>query len=136
MGYFRTRRSAWAVGLALFSLGFQILIPLTQALASSYTADDGLSNRVWLCTFYGFKLANNTDDEVPPDEGGNADCPACIAYAIGMTSLANAFVPLIAVPPVTGAKSIVITYTARVGLKVPSSYLTRAPPVFAQPHTD
>jgi len=130
MGYFRTRRSAWTVGLALFSLGFQILIPLTQALASSYTADDGFSNRIWVCTFYGFKLANyDTDDKVPTDEGGNGDCPACIAYAIGMTSLANAFVPVITVPPVTGTKSIVITYTARVGFEVPSNYLTRAPPV-------
>jgi hypothetical protein len=133
MGYFRARRSTWAVGLALFSLGLQILIPLTQALAASYTSNDSLSSRIWICTHYGFKLASTTDadEKAPPAQGGKADCPVCMANAIGMSSLANAFVPGLTVPPVTGTERIVITYTTRAGFEVPSDYLTRAPPVSA-----
>jgi hypothetical protein len=122
----------WAVGLALFSLSLQILIPLGQALAASYTAGDGFSNQILICTIYGFKhVSTDTGEEIPPEEGGNADCPACMAYAIGMASLANVSAPVLAAPTVTGTESIVISDTARIGIEVPSNYLTRAPPVSA-----
>jgi hypothetical protein len=130
MGYFRNRRSAWAVGLALFSLFLQVLIPLGQALAASFLAESGYSNQIWICTHYGFKLApNNPDGKAPPAQGGNVDCPACMAYAIGMTSLANASEIILPVPSFTRAESIVITYTGRHSVETPSGYLTRAPPV-------
>ncbi len=130
MGYFRSGRSVWAVGLALFSLSLLILIPLVQALASSRTADDGVSGRIWVCAVYGLKLFDGaTGKEVPPDEGGNADCPTCMAHAIGMASLANASEAVLPVPPRIKARTIDVAYTSRLGFAVPSAYLTRAPPV-------
>jgi hypothetical protein len=130
MGYFRSRRSVWAVGLALFSLSLLTAIPLIQALAAGRTADDGVSNRIWVCAFYGLKLVDSaTGKEVPPEEGGSADCPTCMAYAIGMASLANASEPVLRVPMWIKARSIDFVYTSWLGSEIPSAYLTRAPPL-------
>ncbi len=130
MGYFRSRRSVWAIGLALFSLSLLTAIPLIQALAARRTADDGVSNRIWVCAFYGLKLVDSAaGKEVPPEEGGSADCPTCMAYAIGMASLANASEPVLRVPLGIKAKSIEFANTGRFSFEVPSAYLTRAPPV-------
>ncbi|MEJ2117217.1 MAG: hypothetical protein P8Y67_00940 [Alphaproteobacteria bacterium] len=126
IGCFRTKKNAWALGLALFSLGLQILIPLTQALAAS-AAGDGASNQVWICTLYGFKpVSNNPGEE--PTKHSKADCPTCLAYAIGMASLNNASEIVLPVPPSARADNIVFANTARFGFEVPSNYLTRAPP--------
>jgi hypothetical protein len=132
MGYFRARKNVWAVGLALFSLYVQILIPMAQAIAATSGPKDGFSNRIWICTHYGFKLASSdTGEELPPAKGGNADCPTCLVYAIGLASLANTSEVTLPVPPNAEAENIVFTSTARFSFEVPSDYLTRAPPITA-----
>ena len=120
----------WAIGLALFSLYLQILLPVVQAHAVSRDADDGAFGRIWICTYYGLTLLDDGGNGKPPlQQGGKADCPTCFAYAIGTASLANASEVVLHVPLGTKAESIDFAFTARLSFEVPSGYLTRAPPI-------
>jgi len=132
MKHLRSGGKLWAVALALFSLCLQILLPVGLGMAASRPVDDGFSNRILVCTLYGPKIIYDaTDKEVPPEDGGNVQCPVCVAYAIGMASLGNAAQIVLPLPQYDAQKTFWGASVALLKGEVASSYLSRAPPLSA-----
>jgi hypothetical protein len=132
LAYLRSGNNLWAVVLAVFSLYIQTLLPLAQAVAASHVEDDGFSNKVLICTGHGVKLIYDArGQEVPPEEGGNIDCPTCMAYAIGMASLATHAEITLPQPPSDSGSTVTASHKALVGFADSTAYQTRAPPALA-----
>lgn len=126
--YLRSKKSRWAVLVALAGLWLQILLPVGQAVASSLS-EDGFPDRIFICSPYGPKLFDLTSGEiVPVNESGSGSCPICLAYAIGFSALNNAEAAEFQAPSLVVQAQIDAAYSCLGGQDCQRPYLSRAPP--------
>lgn len=130
MQQLRKERRTGASLLALFSLFVQLLLPLLQASALARSPGDGFSLPTIACTLYGAKFVNDASGKIiPPDQGGDVECPVCVAHAIGMAALDTAVALAVPAPQRRVLASIDTAHSLPVDIAAPSRYRTRAPPV-------
>lgn len=130
MKYLRSMKGRWAVYFALFSLCFQISMPLGMAVAADRSSGDGFSKSFIICTAYGPKLLDDLGKEQSPNERrAKGDCPLCIAHHIGSTALPQTAAIIIAAPLLTRERLVGAEDVILVGRPAFLSYTTRAPPL-------
>ncbi len=92
MRLFREKLRDWAMGMALFALIFQALIPAAQAIPVSRSSGGGFDSLV-ICTAWGVKVLQlTTGEEAPVKQTAPEDCPVCSVHVLKL-SLAGAGSP-------------------------------------------
>lgn len=92
MRLFREKLRDWAMGMALFALIFQALIPAAQAIPVSRNSGGGFDSLV-ICTAWGVKvLQMTTGKEAPVKQTTPEKCPVCSVHNMKL-SLAGMDMP-------------------------------------------
>ena len=85
MKLFRERFRDWALGLALFALIFQALIPFAQAVPVDRDGDSGFDSLI-ICTAWGVKVLQLTTGEEPPvKQTSEQECPVCSVHNLKLS---------------------------------------------------
>ena len=92
MQVFREKLRDLALGMALFALIFQALIPAAQAIPVSRNSG-GDYNSLIICTAWDVKVFQlTTGEEAPVKQTAPEDCPVCSVHVLKL-SLAGASAP-------------------------------------------
>ncbi len=130
MRVFREKLRDLALGMALFAIILQALIPAAQAIPLNRNTDSGFDSLV-ICTAWGVKVLQVTTGKKAPVEQTSADrCPVCSVNNLKL-SLAGVDAP--APEPAfidCGTVLPVLLYRAP-ELEVVSLVPIRAPPMFS-----
>jgi len=93
MRAFRGQMREWLMGLALFALIFQALIPAAQAVPVQRDGPPGLDVLV-ICTGFGIKvLEQTTGEKSPVKQTSQFECPVCSVHSLKL-SFSTADIPL------------------------------------------
>ena len=85
MKLFRERLRDLALGLALFALIFQALIPFAQAIPVDRDGDSGFDSLV-ICTAWGVKVLQlTTGKEAPVKQTSEQKCPVCSVHNLKLS---------------------------------------------------
>jgi len=85
MKLFRERLRDLALGLALFALIFQALIPFAQAIPVDRDGDSGFDSLV-ICTAWGVKVLQlTTGKEAPVKQTSEQNCPVCSVHNLKLS---------------------------------------------------
>ncbi len=85
MKLFRERFRNWALGLALFALIFQALIPFAQAIPLDRDGDSGFDSLI-ICTAWGIKVLQlTTGKETPVKQTSEQNCPVCSVHNLKLS---------------------------------------------------
>jgi len=85
MKLFRERFREWAMGLALFALIFQALIPFAQAIPVDRDGDSGFDSLI-ICTAWGIKVLQlTTGEEAPVKQTTEQNCPVCSVHSFKLS---------------------------------------------------
>ncbi len=77
MRIFREKLKQWALGLALFAMLLQALIPAAQAVPLDRDGDSGFDALI-ICTAWGIQVLQLTTGEEPPvKQTSPVECPVC-----------------------------------------------------------
>ena len=85
MKLFRERFRDWAMGLALFALIFQALIPFAQAIPVDRDGEGGFDSLI-ICTAWGVKVLQlTTGEEAPVKQTSEQKCPVCSVHNLKLS---------------------------------------------------
>ncbi len=107
MRLFREKLRDWMMGMALFALIFQALIPAAQAIPLNRNTGGAFDSLI-ICTAWGAKVLQlTTGEKSPVKETTPEKCPVCSVHAFKL-SLGGENVPL-PLPPFQGSDVIAPT---------------------------
>ncbi len=130
MRLFREKLRDWMMGMALFALIFQALIPAAQAIPVGRNSDGGFDSLV-ICTAWGVKVLQLTTGKKPPVKQTSADkCPVCSVNNLKL-SLAGVDAPAPEPVFIDCGKILPVPLYRAPELEVLSLVPIRAPPMFA-----
>jgi hypothetical protein len=85
MRIFREKLKEWALGLALFAMLLQALIPAAQALPLDRDGDSGFDALI-ICTAWGIKVLQlTTGEEAPVKQTSAVECPVCSVQTLKLS---------------------------------------------------
>ncbi len=130
MRFFRERIRDLALGLALFALIFQALIPAAQAIPVDRDREGGFDSLV-ICTAWGVKVLQlTTGKESPVKQTKPADCPVCSVHNLKLS------LPGIDVPAPVPSFIVGWTTTPQAGYVPPALAVFVPAPIRAPPSAD